>query len=133
MNPHLFVYGSLSTVHGHPMGNRLRQEALLIGPARMDGRLHRVGWFPGLRPAEAPGEMVHGEVYRLTDALKSIAWLDAYEGITPGGSSAAAANTYLRAERAALLPSGATLIAWVYLYQRPLPADTHIPDGIWRG
>ncbi len=33
MNPHLFVYGSLMSTAGHPMGARLRAEARLIGAA----------------------------------------------------------------------------------------------------
>ena len=31
MNPHLFVYGSLMSTARHPMGERLRAEARLIG------------------------------------------------------------------------------------------------------
>ena len=129
----LFVYGSLTTALAHPMGHRLRQEALFIGPARIGGRLYRVGWYPGLRPPESPGEVVHGEVYRLANAEWSLAWLDAYEGIGPGGTAGASGDPYLRAERTVCMADGSQLIAWVYLYQLPLPVDARILDGIWRG
>ena len=52
MTDHLFVYGSLMSALAHPMGDQLRLEASLVGPARIAGRLHRVSWYPGLRPAK---------------------------------------------------------------------------------
>ena len=133
MNPHLFVYGTLVTSHGHPMGRRLRQEAILIGPATIAGRLYRAGWYPGLRPAEHPADRVHGELYRLSDPIKSLAWLDEYEGIIQGAASGAPSDQYLRAERPITIADGSSVSTWVYLFQLPLPADCHIPDGIWRG
>jgi hypothetical protein len=36
---HLFVYGSLLSAIGHPMGERLRREATLVGSASVSGRL----------------------------------------------------------------------------------------------
>ena len=132
MNPHLFVYGSLVAAASHPKGARLRQEALFLGPATIAGRLYRVTWFPAMRPAIGPADWVHGELYRLSDPIRSLVWLDAYEGITPGGSSAAAPDKYFRAERPVTVSDGAIQSAWVYFYQQPLPAASHMPDGIWR-
>ena len=132
MNPHLFVYGSLVAAAAHPKGARLRQEALFLGPATIAGRLYRVTWFPAILPAEGPGDRVYGELYRLVDPIRSLVWLDTYEGITPGGSSAAAPDQYIRAERPVMTARGGTEHAWVYLYQRPLPVEWHIPDGMWR-
>ena len=54
MNPHLFVYGTLLSTAGHPMGVRLRREARLIGAASIQGRLYRVSWYPGLVEAATP-------------------------------------------------------------------------------
>lgn len=133
MNKHLFVYGSLMTALAHPMGTQLRREALLLGPARMAGRLHRVSWYPGLLPPEEPSDQVHGELYLLNDPARSLHWLDEYEGIRPGGTSAAAGDEYVRAERPATLDNGAIILAHVYLYQRLLPPSLRVPDGRWRG
>ena len=133
MNPHLFVYGTLVTSHGHPMGHRLRQEALLLSPATIAGRLYRVGWYPGLRPADTSADLVHGELYRLADPAKSLAWLDEYEGLTAGGTSVASSDQYMRVERSVTQADGSTLTTWVYLFQLTLPSSAHISDGIWRG
>ena len=133
MNPHLFVYGSLVAAALHAQGARLRQEAMLVGPATIAGRLYRVTWYPALRPAQGPGDRVVGEVYRLNDAAKSLAWLDEYEGIVPSSSSAAASGEYARDQQPVTLTNGEGLPAWVYLYQRSVPEDARIIDGIWRG
>ena len=133
MNPHLFVYGSLLTTAGHAQGTRLRQEAVLLGPATVQGRLFRVTWYPALRPAVNPADRVHGELYRLADVERSLAWLDEYEGLTPSQSSAAAGGEYLRLEKPVRLNDGSTLLAWLYEHQRALPAAARVPDGIWRG
>ena len=133
MQSHLFVYGSLLSAAKHPNGARLRSESLLIGPATIAGRLYRVSWYPALRPAVAANNRVHGEVYKLTDAAGTLAWLDEYEGITQGPGSGAAADEYARAEQLVVLASGATLTVWVYLYQRMVPEAGWIADGLWRG
>jgi gamma-glutamylcyclotransferase (GGCT)/AIG2-like uncharacterized protein YtfP len=133
MNKHLFVYGSLMTALAHPMGDRLRREARLLGPARMAGRLHRVSWYPGLLPAQNASDLVHGEVYLLADPVHALHWLDEYEGIRPGGTSAAASDEYGRAERPATLADGTVVVAHIYLYQRPLPLSSWVRDGQWRG
>jgi gamma-glutamylcyclotransferase (GGCT)/AIG2-like uncharacterized protein YtfP len=129
----LFVYGTLVTSHGHPQGQRLRAEALLLGPATIGGRLYRVSWYPGLRPPIAATDIVHGEVYELADPARSLAWLDEYEGINQGGSSAAPAADYTREVRDVAMSDGTPRRAFVYLYQRPRTSDVLIPDGIWRG
>jgi gamma-glutamylcyclotransferase (GGCT)/AIG2-like uncharacterized protein YtfP len=133
MNRLLFVYGTLVTSHAHPQGNRLRTEGLLLGPATIAGRLYRISWYPGLRPPEHAADIVHGEVYELNDPARALAWLDEYEGVTQGGSSAAPAADYTRELREVTMSDGTPRLAQVYLYQRPQTTDVHIPDGRWRG
>jgi gamma-glutamylcyclotransferase (GGCT)/AIG2-like uncharacterized protein YtfP len=130
MNPHLFVYGSLLSCIGHPSGERLRNEARLLGAASMPGRLYRVGWYPGLVEAAAGSSRVHGEVYALADPVVSLAWLDDYESIVPGQ---AASNEYMRCERAVQLACGQQISAWVYLYQWDVSAAPLVADGRWVG
>lgn len=133
MSPLIFVYGSLTTALDHPMGQRLRREAELVGPATVAGRLYRVSWYPGLMLAQADSERVHGEVYRLADPERSLAWLDEYEGVTRGVLSAGEADEYVRTSIAARLQDGRELEAWTYIYQRPLSETARIADGVWRG
>jgi gamma-glutamylcyclotransferase (GGCT)/AIG2-like uncharacterized protein YtfP len=122
VNPHLFVYGTLLSTAGHPMGARLGREGERLGDAAMRGRLYSLGPYPGL--VETPGlERVWGEVFRLFDPASTLAWLDAYEGL--GEPDAC----YRRVERAARLNSGKRVLSFVYLYT----GDTARLSRIWGG
>lgn len=128
MNPHLFVYGSLMSTAGHPMGARLQAEARLIGAATLAGRLYRVSWYPGVVESTDPEQRVHGEVYALADPVRALAWLDAYEGVVPGSEEAA---EYRRLERPVRLATGQEIAAWVYLFQSDVAGLTLVSDGRW--
>jgi gamma-glutamylcyclotransferase (GGCT)/AIG2-like uncharacterized protein YtfP len=128
MNPNLFVYGSLMSRAAHPMGDRLRREAKLIGEATLQGRLYAISWYPGAVACENPAERVHGEVYALADPVRALQWLDAYEGIASTRPDSA---EYERTERPVRLASGEEIAAWVYLYRGDASKLTRIPDGRW--
>ncbi len=130
MNPHLFVYGSLMSSARHPMGERLRREARLVGAATIQARLYRISWYPGAVASGDPDERVHGEIYALENPDRALAWLDAYEGIRPGNRDE---NEYERAERPAHLTSGDEIAAWVYLYRGDATKLSRIADGRWAG
>lgn len=127
MNPHLFVYGSLMSAAGHPMGARLAGEGRLLGPASMAGQLLRVSWYPGLVEGGDEGGRVHGEVHALGDPARALQWLDAYEGIVPGRDD----GEYRREQRTVRLGSGEELIAWVYIYRGPAAGLAVVPGGRW--
>jgi gamma-glutamylcyclotransferase (GGCT)/AIG2-like uncharacterized protein YtfP len=128
MNARLFVYGTLLSRARHPMGARLQREALLLGAATMPGRLYNLGRYPGMVEAAGPEPLVHGELYALEVPATSLEWLDAYEGIVPGKPES---SPYARVERPALLASGETLDAWVYLYRKSVEARPEVPGGHW--
>jgi gamma-glutamylcyclotransferase (GGCT)/AIG2-like uncharacterized protein YtfP len=128
MNPHLFVYGSLMSRAAHPMGDRLRREAKLVGEATLQGRLFAISWYPAAVAGEDPAERVHGEVYALADPARTLRWLDAYEGIVSARPNSA---EYERIERPVRLASGEEIAAWVYLYRKDASKLTRIPDGRW--
>ena len=128
MNPHLFVYGTLLSAAGHPMGDRLRREARLLGEASIEGQLFSLGKYPGLIEAAGTGTRVHGEVYALNAPAASFQWLDAYEGIVLGNHEQ---NDYRRIEKSARLASGENVAAWVYIYCKPVAASSLIPGGRW--
>jgi gamma-glutamylcyclotransferase (GGCT)/AIG2-like uncharacterized protein YtfP len=128
MNPNLFVYGSLTSTSRHPMGERLRREARLVGEATIEGRLYKISWYPGLVAGGQSDERVHGEVYALQAPAHALAWLDEYEGLVPANPDAA---EYERTELPARLTTGETITSWVYVYRKN-PADlVHIPSGRW--
>ena len=127
INRNLFVYGTLMSAAGHPMGARLAREATLMGPASIQGRLYRIAWYPGVVATANAEERVHGELYALTDPETSFAWLDAYEGLLAGRGD----SEYARLERPARPLVGVDLMAWVYLYRRDPDPLGLIADGRW--
>jgi len=126
INPNLFVYGTLMSTAGHRMGARLARESRLIGPASMQGWLYRVAAYPGMTDAPNAQARVHGELYALADPVASLAWLDAYEGLTGRQDS-----EYRRVERVARLAAAGEVSAWVYLYQGDPANLRRIADGRW--
>jgi gamma-glutamylcyclotransferase (GGCT)/AIG2-like uncharacterized protein YtfP len=128
METHLFVYGSLMTSAAHPMGERLRKEARLLGEGAIAGRLYRVSWYPGAVDADGPDQLVHGEVYGLESPAATLRWLDAYEGIREDGNPP---SEYHRVQRAVRLACGGEVSAWVYLLQRPVGELQAVPGGRW--
>ena len=132
MNAHLFAYGTLMTAAsgalGRPQRERLRREAASLGVATTAARLFDLGRYPGLVLSTAAGDVVHGEVFELADPATSFAWLDAYEGITPGTAD----PQYERVERPVLLADGRRIAAWVYVYRHDLSAARPVVDGRWR-
>jgi len=138
MNPNLFVYGTLKSTYqgtfGRPMRDRLHKECKLLGPATMLGRLFDLGDYPGLAEPMSGADVVQGELLQLTDPLPSFIWLDAYEGILPGGL---AASEYRREERVVELRAEMTSHrlhkAWVYVYARQVRDARLVPSGLWDG
>jgi gamma-glutamylcyclotransferase (GGCT)/AIG2-like uncharacterized protein YtfP len=129
----LFVYGSLLSAIAHPMGERLRREAQLVGPATVQGRLYRVSWYPGVVLSDEPAAQVHGEIYRLGNPADALIWLDAYESITPGPTGVAANDAYERRVVDARAANGAPLQAWMYVYRQSTAALVTVPTGRWTG
>ena len=127
VNPHLFVYGTLMSAAGHPMGARLAREAKRIGPASIQGRLYRIAWYPGLVDSVDAAERVYGELFALANPVAAFGWLDAYEGVRGGNND----NEYARVERLARLSAADAVLAWVYLYQCNPPSQGLIADGRW--
>ena len=110
------------------MGARLRRQAGLLGEASIQGRLYRVSSYPGLVGTGNTQERVHGELYALNNPAMALRWLDAYEGIVPGGHDK---NDYERIERPVRLASGEDVAAWVYLYRKDVRRLAPIPGGRW--
>jgi gamma-glutamylcyclotransferase (GGCT)/AIG2-like uncharacterized protein YtfP len=128
MNPNLFVYGSLMSGAGHPMGERLRRQARLLGKATLQGRLYKISWYPGAVDGAEAAQLVHGELYALAEPSRALAWLDRYEGIAPGQTRSA---EYERVERPVRLAGGEEISAWVYLYRGDVAGLSAVPDGRW--
>ena len=126
---YLFVYGTLmsgaQTALGKAQRLRLARESDSLGPASIaHARLYDLGRYPGA----VAGGGVHGEAVVLSDPERTLAWLDAYEGIAPAKHDA---NEYERTLREVKLAGGEAIDAWVYLL-RAVPAHARcIEDGRW--
>lgn len=113
---YLFVYGTLRQDSHHPMSQVLQRHARRLGPAVFAGRLYRVRWYPGARDAMLPGEVVHGELYRLLRP-SCLRILDDYEG-----------PDFARVPRE-VRAGPRRYTAWVYLYTPAVGGLPRIPGG----
>ena len=108
----LFAYGTLR--RGAPMHGLLEGRATWLGPASAAGRLVDLGAFPGLVPAQAPGDRVHGDLFAIARAARGLLdALDRYEGASFERVQAVRARrsrawlyAYRGARTAALVPGG---------------------------
>ncbi|MEQ1695764.1 MAG: gamma-glutamylcyclotransferase family protein [Hyphomicrobiaceae bacterium] len=128
MTPHLFVYGTLMPGIECPMGtmerNKLRSAGDFLGAAHTHGTLLNLGAYPGM--IEAAGT-VHGGLYRLHDPASTLAWLDAYEGLTGNAN-----DEYVRREVKANLANGETRDAWTYVFIGSSLGLCKISTGRWQ-
>jgi gamma-glutamylcyclotransferase (GGCT)/AIG2-like uncharacterized protein YtfP len=129
----LFVYGTLMgsarSDYGRDERERLHRISRSFGAATLQGRLYDLGAYPGLAASRDPGDLVHGEVLRLTAPAEVFAWLDAYEGIVAGD----ARNEYERVLAPARLEGGTLVSVWVYRYVRDVSHLRWLRDGRWDG
>jgi gamma-glutamylcyclotransferase (GGCT)/AIG2-like uncharacterized protein YtfP len=119
-HPYLFVYGTLKSAFMNRHARQLRREARLLGPAHMPGRLYRVRWYPAMRPARGPEDLVTGELYSLRQPSNTLKVLDEDE------------EQYARELHRATLETGQVIRTWVYVYKRRLFEERYIPSGTWR-
>jgi gamma-glutamylcyclotransferase (GGCT)/AIG2-like uncharacterized protein YtfP len=115
----LFVYGTLRRSSRNKFARLLQAHAAFLGAARISGRLHRLGKYPGAVPSNAPGEWVHGEVFHLHHPAQTLHALDHYEG-----------PRFERVMATAHLASRIQMNVWVYFY-RGTPAGPSIASGVW--
>lgn len=124
--PNLFVYGTLLSAFANPYARRLRKQAVLLGPARMRGRLYDLGAYPGMKRSLDPADWVSGELYRLDQPSKLLAFLDAYEVCDPRDGSS---REFERVRATAHLGSGRRMAAWVYFYRGSTFSSRRLESG----
>ena len=113
----LFAYGTLR--RGAPMHGLIEGRASWIGPASAAGRLVDLGAFPGLVPATARGERVHGDLFAIDPAYRDalLDALDRYEGAR-----------FERVEQTVDGPDG-PVRAWLYLYRGEVDGHPVVAGG----
>ena len=128
MNDNLFVYGTLLSGAGHSMHRVLVRHAELVGEGFFNGRLYRVGHYPGAIPSSGPDDRVFGEVYRLREAADLLLRLDEYEGCRP---TAVAPTEYVRTTARITLTNETVVRAWIYVYNKPIHGLERIRSGFF--
>ena len=124
----LFVYGSLRRAADFPEARLLAEAGVYRGPARAQGRLYRIDWYPGFVPSADPLQWVVGDLFALEDG-PLLAMLDGYEGCGPDDPEP---HEFRRARIIVEAPGG-TIQAWAYLYAGPIDASRWIPGGDFLG
>lgn len=118
----LFVYGTLRSFVDIPMAQWLRRMARYVGPATTPGRLYDLGPYPGMRAARGRGELVVGDVYRITRP-HVLRVLDRYEaGGVPTKARFMRRRCVVKLKRCARK-------AWVYGYRRSVVSARRIASG----
>lgn len=115
---YLWVYGTLRRGCVNPHAHLLRRAARYVGPARVQARLYRIKWYPGIRLGG--DQWVTGDLFQLLDQAV-LAELDRYEG----------SNEYRRVRAIAELASGERVKCWVYEYLGGVSESRRIASGDW--
>ena len=129
---YLFVYGTLMSRARGALGAsqraRLGLKGTSLGAATIPGLLIDLGTYPGLLGPATPGDIVHGELFRLDLPDEVISGLDSYEGVSPQPTPH---DEYARVSTSARLESGEVVTAWVYRYRSTTSDFPVIPGGRW--
>lgn len=127
MSAYLFTYGTLRREFSNSFAQQLRQKALWCGKASLTGQLYDLGQYPTAVFEAAQTQLVHGEVWLLTDFGPTIALLDDYEGTNDPTPE------YVRVLVPVHLKNGETLLCWAYQYNFSVSGLPLIAHGdYWR-
>lgn len=115
---YIFVYGTLRRACPTGAHDKYLADATFIAPAKINGKLFKVTYYPALVIDETAGWVI-GEVYQLASAGQ-LERLDAYEECT---YPALPEQEYQRLRVKVQTDTGGHLSAWVYAYQH---ASAHL-------
>ena len=117
---HLWVYGTLRHPCRNPYADLLRRSSSYLGPARVQARLYRIDWYPGVLLGGAANDWVVGDLFEINQQDVMLE-LDRYEG----------SAEYRRVATEAVLENGERVRCWVYEYILAVKDDQRISSGDW--
>lgn len=94
--------------------------------ATYQGKLYRLGAYPGVVPSIKTSDKVQGEVYRLLFPALALQKLDRYEECSAGFPEPA---EYLRTIQPVRMKNGKAISVWLYLYNRPVEGLQRLTSG----
>ena len=130
----LFVYGTLGSAAGHPLGDLMRAHAALLGTGTICARLYVIddpdepgqNTYPGALPSPDPSDRVHGEVYRISAPDEVFPALDRFEACSPEHPEP---HEFALRSVPVTMTDGTALRALCYLYTWDVSTYTRVPSG----
>jgi gamma-glutamylcyclotransferase (GGCT)/AIG2-like uncharacterized protein YtfP len=120
----VFFYGTLMAGFDRRRRAGIDQKLTYVGRGSIQAALFDLGIYPAAVPA--PGSVVWGEVYSMSDPDTVLAALDDIEGYRIDDPDR---SLYTRSQAEVTLPDGARGPAWVYFYNAPLGRALRISSG----
>lgn len=120
---HLFVYGTLMS--GQIRFNQLEPYVLSQQDAHVQGHLHHLGRYPGMKLGEG---VVQGQLMALQNVEACLEQMDSIEGFLGFGRNDSLFDRTIVQVRT----EQGLVWAWTYVYARDIDADSIIEDGQWR-
>ncbi|MEO5683447.1 MAG: gamma-glutamylcyclotransferase family protein [Chitinophagaceae bacterium] len=123
----LFVYGSLRSGFNHPAYAYISNHFLLVGSAKVKGKLYDLGSYPAALPTDDE-QYILGELYRLKEEEEfswAIAQVDDYEGVNPEPGET---PLYIREITTVYMDNQSTS-AWIYWYNNDISGNPQIASG----
>jgi gamma-glutamylcyclotransferase (GGCT)/AIG2-like uncharacterized protein YtfP len=109
----MFVYGTLRRSSGTHMSQMLARYSDYVGEAIMQGVLYEVDGYPGVIESNKPEDSVCGELFKILDENILLPLLDDYEECS---EKFPRPHEYVRKVLPVTLEDGASVMAWVYIY-----------------
>lgn len=122
---YLFVYGTLRKDCGNDLHRIIDRNSEFVGMAQFQGQMFQVADYPGIVSSDQPKDLVHGELYRLSNTIKLLNVLDEYEEFDLENE----ANSLFVRKKVPVSLDGQTVEAYAYLYNRPTKSSTRIASG----
>ena len=124
MTDFVFFYGTLMAGFDRRRRAGIDPKLTYMGRGSIQAALFDLGIYPAAVPA--PGGLVWGEVYAMTEPDPVLAALDDIEGYRPDDPDR---SLYTRAKASVRMPDGSVEEAWVYFYNAPLGQAERIESG----
>ena len=120
----MFFYGTLMAGFDRRRRAGIDQKLTYVGRGSIEAALFDLGIYPAAVPA--PGGVVWGEVYEMSEPQVVLTALDDIEGYR---SEDPDRSLYRRAQASVTLPDGTKAPASVYFYNAPLGRAPQIASG----
>lgn len=123
----IFVYGTLKQSFDNEFAKELFADSIFLGEGYFSGELYLCDWFPAaLYLPESPSS-VHGEIYKMMNASKTLKLLDEYEEITDNPET----SLYTRKIIDIRHSNTSVVSCYAYIYNQPVTGLKRIYEGIF--